>query len=689
MMKRICKLSVCLLLLNLPTFARCQTAVSRTGDDYTLSNRYVEAVFGAGKVFGIKKLVLNGRSVAPEGQNDRPWALVYKGPQGENPELLPEHAVYEGVGVRDDAGAKTLVFTWQLTLDYSPVKYPVRMYVTLPDGGELLQWNLEADLPAGWLVTDVKFPRIVIDRPAAGKVITTEGWGVEKPLDIATFEARYPSHASAMQFVLVHNGDGALYYGTEDRRGCGKTYSVQCTHKTVVFNDAIPASAGWIENGTFRLPWTSVVGFAPEGWEDAVVRWYRPFTFTTEWGSKPLSARNIPQWCYNADAWVRAKYVGDDTFDAVKSAAEYFGDGLGVHWYFWHNHPYDTHYPDYLPAKEGFAGMVRAVQQSGARVTPYINGRLWDPAADSYKRDRGYDASCRKPDGSLYTEIYPTSKVLNTVTCPSTAIWHRKIIGLVDSLQTGLGVDGVYIDQISAAAPEPCWNERHDHPVGGGSFWYDGYRRLIGEIRANHLQEGKILTSEENAECYIDLFDMLLVVNTPHEENACVIKPVFPMVYSDRAVTSAFTYTPATADKMGLGDFRYELAKALLWGSQIGWVDPRPLMSERAAKEARFMKTLMDFRRGVHDVVYGGLFIREFAPSGDNPVVRIPGFGDDASVLAAEWLKPDGKRVYLIVNMDDKAHTVSLPGVGKPVGMAGASCRRNKKARLCKPNTSI
>lgn len=331
MMKRICKLSVCLLLLNLPTFARCQTAVSRTGDDYTLSNRYVEAVFGAGKVFGIKKLVLNGRSVAPEGQNDRPWALVYKGPQGENPELLPEHAVYEGVGVRDDAGAKTLVFTWQLTLDYSPVKYPVRMYVTLPDGGELLQWNLEADLPAGWLVTDVKFPRIVIDRPAAGKVITTEGWGVEKPLDIATFEARYPSHASAMQFVLVHNGDGALYYGTEDRRGCGKTYSVQCTHKTVVFNDAIPASAGWIENGTFRLPWTSVVGFAPEGWEDAVVRWYRPFTFMTEWGSKPLSARNIPQWCYNADAWVRAKYVGDDTFDAVKSAAEYFGDGLGVH----------------------------------------------------------------------------------------------------------------------------------------------------------------------------------------------------------------------------------------------------------------------------------------------------------------------------------------------------------------------
>ena len=127
---------------------------------------------------------------------------------------------------------------------------------------------------------------------------------------------------------------------------------------------------------------------------------------------------------------------------------------------------------------------------------------------------------------------------------------------------------------------------------------------------------------------------------------------------------------------MSLGDFRYELAKALLWGSQIGWVDPVPLMSEQAAKEARFMKTLMDFRRTLHDVVYGGLFIRELTPTGDNPVVKIPGFGDDASVLAAEWRKPDGRKVYIVVNMDENKHKVSLPGVDKPFEMAGASCKR-------------
>lgn len=68
-------------------------------------------------------------------------------------------------------------------------------------------------------------------------------------------------------------------------------------------------------------------------------------------------------------------------------------------------------------------------------------------------------------------------------------------------------------------------------------------------------------------------------------------------------------------------------------------------MSEQAVSEARFMKTLTDFRRSLHDVVYGGLFIRELTPAGDNPIVKIPGFGDDASGAGrrvAEAGRPQG-----------------------------------------------
>ena len=123
--------------------------------------------------------------------------------------------------------------------------------------------------------------------------------------------------------------------------------------------------------------------------------------------------------------------------------------------------------------------MISTIQKRKCHAVPYINGRLWDPAADSYTALNGASASCRKADGRLYTEIYPTSKVLNTVTCPASSLWHEIIIGLADKIQNELHTNGVYIDQIAAAAPQPCFAKNHGHAAGGGDFWYKSYKTLI------------------------------------------------------------------------------------------------------------------------------------------------------------------------------------------------------------------
>lgn len=600
----------------------------------------MEAVFSGQGRFDIEKLTLNGKSVLGAGANLAPWILYYKGQQGENPCLMPEHAAYDGAAIRDDDEGKTLVFTWQLTLDYSAERYPVRMYVSLPDGANWLRWNIEADLPEGWMVTDLEFPRIAIDRPAGGKVLTTEGWGVEKPLDIATFEARYPSHASSMQFIVVHNPEGAFYYGTEDRRGCGKTYSAQCTRDEVIFSDAVPASAGWIDEGTFRLPWESVAGFAPKGWEDAVVRWYRPFTYTTEWGGKTLASRDIPQWCYDADAWIRARHVADDTLDARPPRRRTLRQGAGHPLVLLAQPPLRHPLPRLLPG----AAALRRDDPHGPKPRGACHALHQRPAL-----------------GSRGRQLQTRPRLRRLVPQARRDALHGDLSHLEGAQHGDVPLDGYLARQdhrTGGPSPAGTGRGRHLHrpdrgggprtvlerepppPVGGGDFWYDGYRRLIGKIRDGHLQEGRILTSEENSECYIDLFDMLLVVNTPHNAENCTIRPVFPMVYSDRVITSGFTYTPLSTDLMTNGDFRYEMTKALLWGSQPGWVDPRYLMSKEAEREARFLKTLMDFRRGLHDVLYGGRFLRELTPAGDNPTMHAPGFGDDAAVLASEWQTP-------------------------------------------------
>lgn len=49
------------LLLHTQIFAQDKTAASRTGEDYTLSNGAVEAVFSGSGSFDIEKLVLNGK----------------------------------------------------------------------------------------------------------------------------------------------------------------------------------------------------------------------------------------------------------------------------------------------------------------------------------------------------------------------------------------------------------------------------------------------------------------------------------------------------------------------------------------------------------------------------------------------------------------------------------------------------
>ena len=45
---------------------------------------------------------------------------------------------------------------------------------------------------------------------------------------------------------------------------------------------------------------------------------------------------------------------------------------------------------------------------------------------------------------------------------------------LCDRLENEMGVNAIYLDQISASTPAPCHDRTHGHPLGGGSHWMDG-----------------------------------------------------------------------------------------------------------------------------------------------------------------------------------------------------------------------
>ncbi len=653
--------------------------IKRGNGQIQLSNENINLSFADGTTFKLIDMSgKNGSWLPANGSFAALWQYTLDGPNGNNPELLPSDGVYEGVTVKEDKPERaSLVFTWKMRLS-KEVYYPVRVTAGIYRESGLSEWGIEIDLPTGWKVESLKFPCLTLNRSNAARLIMPAGWGFEYPLtEYSEYAAHYPSYNGTMQVMCLHNNSEALYYATHDKSASLKTFRTKSQGNYATISTEIVASQAWTPDngGTFCLPWTTSIGLCAEGWQQAVVKWYRPFTFNTIWGSKPFASRNLPQWLLNADMWLRPHFTTEETRQALKDGINFFGPETACHWYRWHQNEYDVDYPQYFPPRKEFIPMLKEVQQMGSHVIPYINGRLWDPASESYRTNGGAESSCRKKDGSLYIEVYG-SMVPNSVTCPSTPIWQQTILDLTKRIQTELGTNGVYIDQVGAASGVPCWASNHNHPRGGGEFWHESYRQLIGKVRQN-LLPGNILITEENSECYMDLFDLMLMVNSPQGGGNLV--PLFSLVYSDRMMVNCFLYYPKT-EKVNSMVFRMKNVMGLLWGAQLGWIKPELIMAPEARTEADFLREMVRFRRNQHDLIYGGRFIREVVPSGDNPVLQIENLGSSPAVRGAEWIGPAGNKAILLVNMDDKPHRVSLSD-GKNLEMAAKQCLRINAAK--------
>ena len=106
--------------------------------------------------------------------------------------------------------------------------YPVRVRVSLSQGAKLSEWDIEIDLPAGWTVSTVSFPRITLNRTDSSKIIMPAGWGIEYPLEAcANYSAQYPSCTGVMQLMCMQTGKEVLYFGTHDADASIKTFQAK------------------------------------------------------------------------------------------------------------------------------------------------------------------------------------------------------------------------------------------------------------------------------------------------------------------------------------------------------------------------------------------------------------------------------------------------------------------------------
>jgi hypothetical protein len=325
--------------------------------------------------------------------------------------------------------------------------------------------------------------------------------------------------------------------------------------------------------------------------------------------------------------WINSHWQQNDIFNVsggasnvveerVSNIVKRFGlapNTMGLHWYEWDTLGYtpgsnyttcsseitcgfDTHYPENFPARVGFNATLTNIQKLGVRVTPYVNGRIFDQDTESWTKQLSpaKSAAAKKcknfvnmKELELYNESYG-SKAVFAVMCPHTKYWQNTMSDVVGTLTNDYHTDGVYVDQVAAAGPRPCFDPTHNHTLGGGNHWTSGYMEMLRKMRSQVGKE-KLLLTESNAEPFMGGLDMYLTLvgfasgdlspplsslstdlSTKEQDASSYIVPAFQSVYGGYALFMGAEYFQNDF-LPNPNVFSAKIANQFLFGAQIGW----------------------------------------------------------------------------------------------------------------------
>ncbi len=427
-----------------------------------------------------------------------------------------------------------------------------------------------------------------------------------------SFGAMYPSLSAVMAWTAVWDQSRklGLYIASHDKDGGAKKIIMKnpagSGQLIVEFEYPMPidpkneSSASSISG---QIIWKTFCG----DWYDAT-RIYRDWVRNNaSWFPKlgPEGRVSTPLWMKQLCVWGRVFGTADKVVPIGKKFRETLGIPVGLHWYQWHEIPFDNDYPHYFPAKKGFSEGVRELQQAGCYVVPYTNGHLWD-TRDRENEDWqfskiGKAGACKHSDGSIFKESYRSkekdgSKVVLAAMCPGSKEWKNKIAENVKKIAVDNGLNGVYMDQIACVGPIMCEDTEHGHPLRGGTWWTGEYKKLLLAARAT-IPQDKIFSSESNAETYADVLEGMVCWHIENENTV----PAYSTIYSGVVFQYGRSYDSNVRAML------MKWGQELVYGEQLGWFPPEFMDHP---DKLNYFRPLIRFRYHLIDYFYKGEGIR-------------------------------------------------------------------------------
>jgi hypothetical protein len=494
------------------------------------------------------------------------------------------------------------------------------------------------------------------------------------------FSGTYPSGWTTMQFMAAydHTRPTGLYLANHDPWGSTKDLLVESrpAENAVVLGFDHPAPDMNKPGNGFELSGVAVWQLLRGDWFDAAVTYRDWVRKEAKWYPALDQGRRLdtPEWMRDVSVWALSGGPSSNCVPEVQAFTDFLSPPAAVHWYNWHEIPFDDDYPHYFPTKPEFADGVRELQSKGTFVMPYINGRLWD-SRDERTNDFeftkvAFPAVTKNEKGEPFLESYGSKEadggpVRLGVMCPTTGLWQKQIREIVLRLMNECGVKGVYIDQIAAASPTLCFDASHGHPLGGGHWWTEGYWTMLESIR-NAMPDDRMLTTECNGEPFIRYFDGYLTWHWQYDGQV----PAFPAVYGGAIQMFGRSYGGGPTRDLAL---RMRVGQQLIYGEQIGWISPAVVKEQ---ENAEFLRQSVQLRRKLVRYFNAGEMARPPKVTGTIPKLRADWqWGGESwvttdALLAGAWHLPLETRVVLILaNVSTEPVNAEVEFDAQPYGL--------------------
>ncbi len=576
---------------------------------------------------------------------------------------------------------------WGRPADTNLTGIAVTAIARADDSNSSWHWKFRVENHStNWSVWRVIFPQVALaDFGDKDSVFVPRGPGeVKRNLGERTFTytGKYTDAWCVMQFMAAYReGDRptGLYVAMHDPWGSTKEIGLHRDPglSSVRMRFDHPAPDMGRAGNDFTLSGEAVWQLLRGDWFDASQIYKSWARKQAKWWPK-LTAQgrtDTPLWMREMNVWAQTSGSSEECVNKVEAFQKFLNVPVGFHWYGWHQIPGDNDYPHYFPAITNFAEGVRALQRSNVFVMPYINGRLWDThdqGTNDWQFGRlGLKGASKKENGLPYIETYASKetngeKVRLAVMCPTSPVWQQTVSNLVLRLLGEVGTVAVYIDQVAAATPMLCMDASHGHPLGGGHWWNEGYWKMLDSIR-HAMPPGTMLTSECNGEPFIRWFDGYLMWTWERDGQV----PAFPAVYGGTVQMFGRLYGGGETKDLA---FRTKAAQQLVFGEQIGWLDPG-IIKEKENSE--FFKQVVQTRSRLSRYFYAGEMARPPKLLGNIPSTKSDWqwsgrwWVTNDAVLTGAWKIPaEKKMVMMFANVSDESVTATIRFDPKAYGIS-------------------